>query len=44
MNAVYAEPGAPADAWPAVSTAIDELAAWIGADEVELPPPPEPWG
>jgi uncharacterized protein YcaQ len=43
VNAVYAEPGAPADAWPAVRTAIDDLAAWVGADEVELPRLPKPW-
>jgi uncharacterized protein len=44
VNAVYAEPHAPARAWPAVNRAIEELAAWIGADEVELPTLPEPWG
>ncbi len=44
VNAVYAEPNAPANAWPAVSLAIDDLAAWIGADEVRLPALPEPWG
>lgn len=44
VNTVYAEPKAPADAWPAVNRAIEELAAWIGADEVVLPPLPEPWG
>jgi uncharacterized protein len=44
VNAVYAEPHAPAKAWPAVSRAIEELAAWIGADEVKLPPLPPPWG
>jgi uncharacterized protein YcaQ len=44
VNAVYAEPKAPAGAWPAVSRAIDELAAWIGADEVKLPGLPAPWG
>ena len=44
VNAVYAEPKAPANAWPAVNRAIEELAAWIGADEVALPSLPEPWG
>jgi uncharacterized protein len=44
VNAVYAEPKAPAGAWPAVNRAIEELAAWIGADAVVLPPLPEPWG
>jgi uncharacterized protein YcaQ len=43
VNAVYAEPIAPADAWPAVSRAIEELAAWIGAEEVDLPTLPAPW-
>src|SRR5262249_19119367 len=28
VNAVYAEPGAPADAWPAVRAALDDLAKW----------------
>jgi uncharacterized protein YcaQ len=44
VKAVYAEPHAPARAWPAVSRAIEELATWIGADKVRLPPLPEPWG
>ena len=44
VNAVFAEPAAPADAWPAVRGAIDELAAWIGAEEVRLPALPHPWG
>jgi uncharacterized protein YcaQ len=43
LKAVHAEPKAPAGAWPSVRSAIDELAAWIGADEVELPPLPAPW-
>ena len=43
VNAVHAEPNAPADAWPAVRGAIDELAAWIGAEEVSLPALPSPW-
>jgi uncharacterized protein YcaQ len=43
VNAVYAEPGAPPDAWPAIETAIDELAAWLGADAVVLPALPPPW-
>jgi hypothetical protein len=43
VNAVYAEPNAPADAWPAVSRAIEELAAWIGAEEVVLPALPDRW-
>lgn len=43
VNAVHAEPGAPAEAWPSVRSAIDELAAWVGADEVALPRLPAPW-
>jgi uncharacterized protein YcaQ len=43
VNAVYAEPSAPADAWPAVHSAIDDLAAWLGADRVTLPRLPRPW-
>ena len=43
VNAVHAEPHAPAAAWPAVRRAIDALAAWIGAEEVVLPPLPPPW-
>jgi uncharacterized protein YcaQ len=43
VTAVYAEPGAPGDAWPAVRAALDDLAKWIGAEEVELPRLPRPW-
>jgi uncharacterized protein len=43
VNAVYAEPSAPADAWPAVRAAIDDLASWIGAEQVKLPRLPKPW-
>jgi uncharacterized protein len=43
VNAVYAEPGAPADAWPAVAAALDDLARWVGAAEVKLPRLPTPW-
>ena len=43
VNAVYAEPDAPADAWPAVQEAIDELASWLGALRVVLPHLPPPW-
>ena len=43
VNAVYAEPGAPADAWPAVRAALDDLARWVGAEGVELPRLPGPW-
>ena len=43
VNAVYAEPNARANAWPAVNRAIEELAAWIGAEKVKLPRLPAPW-
>jgi len=44
VNAVYAEPSVPADAWPAVRASIDDLAAWIGAADVVWPALPHPWG
>lgn len=44
VNAVYAEADAPADAWPAIDAAIVELADWLGAEAVALPPLPAPWG
>jgi uncharacterized protein YcaQ len=40
VKAIHTEPDAPADAWPAVSAAIDELAAWLGAQEVRVPATP----
>jgi len=43
INAIHAEADAPARAWPAVRGAIDELAEWLGAEEVDLPPLPGPW-
>jgi uncharacterized protein YcaQ len=43
VNAVYAEADAPADAWPAIERAIDELAEWLGAAAVTLPPLPPVW-
>ena len=43
INAVYAQPGAPGDAWPAVHAALDDLAAWLGAASVELPELPADW-
>ena len=36
VHAVHAEDGAPASAGPAVRRAIDELAAWRGADEIRF--------
>ena len=44
VNAVYAEPDAPPDAWPAIESAIDELAEWLDAEAVALPSLPAPWG
>jgi uncharacterized protein len=44
VNAVHAEPDAPAAAGPGVAAALGELAAFLGADGVELrQPPPERW-
>jgi uncharacterized protein YcaQ len=43
VRAVYAEPDAPTDAWPAVRSALDDLAAWLGAEGVVLPELPVPW-
>jgi uncharacterized protein len=43
INRVFAEPDAPASAWPAIRKQIDELAAWLGAGEVQLPNPPPGW-
>jgi hypothetical protein len=43
VKAIYAEPDAPADAWPAVHSTVEELGAWLGADEVRLPGLPAPW-
>lgn len=37
VRTVFAEPGAPPSAWPAIRAQIDELAAWLGADGVEFP-------
>ena len=44
VNAVHAEPDAPAAAGPAVAAAVGSLAAFLGADGVELrQPPPDRW-
>lgn len=43
INGVHAESDAPAEAWPAVRAAIDDLAAWLGATSVELPRLPPSW-
>ena len=43
IDAVYAEPDAPASAWPAIRKQIDELGAWLGAEDVVLPELPSVW-
>jgi uncharacterized protein len=43
VKALYVEPSAPRDAWPAVRASIDQLAEWLGAEEVRLPVLPAPW-
>jgi uncharacterized protein YcaQ len=43
VNAVYAEPGATPSDWPPAKRAIDELASWLGADEVVWPSLPAVW-
>jgi uncharacterized protein YcaQ len=43
VQGVFAEEDAPASAWPAIRAQIDELAAWVGADGVELPSLPPVW-
>ena len=43
IDAGYAEPDAPADAWPAIRKQIDDLAAWLGAEDVVLPELPSVW-
>ena len=42
VHAVHAEPDAPAAAGPALAAALGELAAFLGADQVELRQPPPP--
>jgi hypothetical protein len=37
VKSVYSEPDAPAEAWPAVNDAIQELGAWLGAQETRTP-------
>jgi uncharacterized protein YcaQ len=43
INAVHAEADAPAAAWPAIWKQLDELAVWLGAEDVVLPERPEIW-
>jgi uncharacterized protein len=42
VHAVHAEPDAPAAAGPALAAALHELAAFLGADQVELRQPSPP--
>ena len=43
VQGVFAQEDAPASAWPAIRQQLDELAAWVGADGVELPALPSVW-
>lgn len=43
IEAVHAESDAPASAWPTIRKQIDELAAWLGAEDVVLPQLPSIW-
>jgi uncharacterized protein len=43
VNRVFAEPDAPPSAWPAIKKQIDDLAVWLGADEVAPPDLPSVW-
>jgi hypothetical protein len=43
VQGVFAEEDAPPDVWPAIRNQLDELAAWVGADSVELPSLPRVW-
>jgi uncharacterized protein YcaQ len=43
IDAVHAELDAPRGVWPAIRKQIDELAAWLGAEDVVLPALPSIW-
>jgi uncharacterized protein YcaQ len=43
VQGVFAEADAPTSAWPAIRKQVDDLAAWVGADGVELPRLPSVW-
>ena len=44
VHAIHPEPDAPASAGPAVATALEELAGFVGATGLDLrQPPPEVW-
>jgi hypothetical protein len=43
VHAVYAQPAARPDDWPAARRSIEELASWLGTDEVLWPVLPAVW-
>jgi len=43
INAIHAEAHAARKDWRAVEGAIEELAGWLGAEEVDLPDLPDVW-
>ena len=43
INAVHAEPTAAAADWPPARRAVEELASWLGAENVSWPPLPAVW-
>lgn len=43
VREVFAEPDAPRAAWPAIRRQLDDLTAWLGAQEVSLPVLPAVW-
>ena len=43
VQGVFVEADAPSSAWPAIRKQLDDLAAWVGADGVELPVLPSLW-
>jgi uncharacterized protein len=43
VREVFAEPDAPRAAWPAIHRQLDDLAAWLGADAVEIGRLPRVW-
>jgi hypothetical protein len=43
LRGVFAEPDASPSAWPAIRRQLGELAAWLGADDVEIPTLPRVW-
>jgi uncharacterized protein len=44
VNAIHPEPDAPAAAGPAVAAALEDLAAFLGADGIDVrQPPPRAW-